>query len=151
MRVSSVVMVPGLVWTAEAPPGHLVTWAHSSQVSGRHRSRHCRSRQEIQRQDVRPQHHHHDGQQKHGYMMKAARMAEETIKKQIRYVRIFVFVTNNFVIYHSTKIDTLLMYMCTMYHWTLLLPRSGLRLCPDQPTSILISSDSSGGSYLHNN
>ena len=34
MMVSSVVMVPGLVWTAEAPPGHLVTWAHSSQVSG---------------------------------------------------------------------------------------------------------------------
>ena len=34
MRVSSVVMVPGLEWTAEAPPGHLVTWAHSSQVSG---------------------------------------------------------------------------------------------------------------------
>ena len=85
--------------------------------------------------------------------MNAARMAEDAIRIRIRYVRFFVFVTNNFVIYHSTKIDTLLMYMCTMamYHWTLLLPRSGLRLCPDQPTSILISSDSSGGSYLHNN
>ena len=81
--------------------------------------------------------------------MNAARMAEDAIRIRIRYVRFFVFVTNNFVIYHSTKIDTL-MYMCTLYHWTLLLPRSGLRLCPDQPTSILISSDSSGGPYLHN-
>ena len=47
--------------------------------------------------------------------------------------------------------ETAYMYMCIINHWTLLPPRSGLRLCPDHPTSILISSDSSGGSYLQNN